>query len=44
MSELTLLTTAFLAVATPLFIAVGIVGADAVRERRHATTLRRVAR
>ncbi len=43
MSELTILTAAFLAVAAPLFVAVGVIGADEVREHRHELSLRRSA-
>jgi hypothetical protein len=42
MSELAILTATFLAVATPLFVAVGVIGADQVRAYRQETIKRRV--
>jgi hypothetical protein len=44
MTELMWLTGAFLAVGTPLYIAVGIVGADEVRAYRSAALARRAGR
>ncbi len=41
MSEVTILTAAFLAIATPLFIAVGVIAKSEVGEYRHAMLLHR---
>jgi hypothetical protein len=44
MTEMMWLTGAFLAVGTPLYIAVGVVGADEVRTYRSAMLARRARR
>jgi hypothetical protein len=43
MTESTLLTGTFLAVGTPLYVALGILAADGVRDRRRAMLLRRIS-
>ena len=41
MSETSILTLAFLAVGTPLYLAVGVIGADRVRELRQRRLISR---
>jgi len=41
MTETMFLTGAFLAVGTPLYLALGVIGAEGVRERRRAMLARR---